>query len=93
MTNKKAKIGLATKLGGREWVIRYVNRLKDAWGDCHWETRTIRIARDAKDEKELDTLIHEMGHAIMPYLTEEAILQMGTEMASALWELGYRKTK
>lgn len=81
------------KLFCQTWTIRWVNRLKDAWGDCNWDSRTIRIARDAKGIQELDTLIHEMGHAMMPYMTEEMITRFGTDMATVLWELGYRRVE
>jgi hypothetical protein len=39
----------------------------------------------------MDTVIHEVLHAIRPELSEEAVLETGTTIAKALWKLNYRK--
>ena len=36
---------ITVTLDGQDWTIREVARLTDKWGDCNWDTRTIRIAR------------------------------------------------
>lgn len=38
----------------------------------------------------LDTLIHEMLHAAMPDIVEEAIYETASDVARVLWDLGYR---
>jgi hypothetical protein len=38
----------------------------------------------------LDTLIHEMLHAAMPDLDEDAIYETASDVAKVLWDLGYR---
>jgi hypothetical protein len=53
--------------------------------------RTIRIREGLSPERELDVLIHEMLHAAYWDLCEEAIEATATDIAHALFELGYRK--
>ena len=39
----------------------------------------------------MDTIIHEVLHAIRPELSEEAVLDTATTIAKELWKLNYRK--
>ena len=39
----------------------------------------------------MDTIIHEVIHAIRPELSEESVLETGTTIAKVLWKLNYRK--
>ena len=41
----------------------------------------------------MDTIIHEVLHAIRPELCEEAVLETATTITDALWKLKYRKEK
>ncbi len=53
----------------------------------------ITIRRTLKGERRLDVLIHEMIHASCWDLAEETVGRMATEIAHALWRLGYRGEK
>jgi len=53
--------------------------------------RIIAINKQLKGKKELDTNIHEMLHACGWSLDEEWVRDTATDIANALWELGYRK--
>ena len=79
------------KIRGKIWEIVFVNLRKD-WGDSDHPRagRKIRIATRAKGRLRLDTLIHEISHAGFPDLDEEAIDEYATDLARALWRLGYR---
>lgn len=63
---------------------------KDRWGDCHWQTRTIRVRRDLSLRNVLDTLIHEMRHAQHPVMFEAEgfIDSTSTELAEGLLRSG-----
>lgn len=54
--------------------------------------RKIRVCKSLTGKEELDTNIHEMIHACCWYLDEEVVRQSATDIAKALWQLGYRKT-
>lgn len=55
------------QLGGLNWKVKRVKRLKHAYGDCNTTTATIRI----KDTPDIDPLLkeqtfcHELTHAIL----------------------------
>jgi hypothetical protein len=53
--------------------------------------RTIRIREGLSPERELDVLIHEMLHGAYWDLCEEAIEATATDIARALFEMGYRR--
>ncbi len=38
----------------------------------------------------LNTICHELGHAAYPDLSEDAITEFANDLATVLWELGYR---
>lgn len=51
----------------------------------------IAVEKNLKGRIELDTNIHEMLHACGEFAGEEWINQTASEIAAALWQLGYRK--
>lgn len=55
--------------------------------------KTIRVRPSLKGRVELDTHIHEMLHACLWDLDEEAVCESAEDIARALWRLGYRKTE
>jgi hypothetical protein len=46
--------------------------------------------RQASKER-LDTLCHELGHCLMPKMSEEDCIKFGQRMASVLWADGWRR--
>lgn len=53
--------------------------------------KEIVVATDQSELSKLDTLIHEMLHAADWHKDEEWIETVGTDIARALWRLGYRR--
>ena len=52
------------------------------------------VRASLEGEQELDILLHEMLHASAYHvLAEEFVTQTATDIAHALWKLGYRKKK
>jgi hypothetical protein len=83
------------KLVGKRWRVRFVSRMADE-GRCDppdQPHKTISIARRLRGERQLDVLLHELLHACNWQLAEEHITQIATDIARALWRLGYRQTE
>ncbi len=76
---------------GKEWTVRVSRRpLKDDWGYVHWEKREIVLSKDAeKRGLDRDTLIHELTHKAMPFLSEQCVDVFATELDDALEACGY----
>lgn len=55
--------------------------------------REILVLDGLRGREELDTLIHEMTHACQWDLCGEAVEQIATDMATALWAGGWRRTR
>jgi hypothetical protein len=80
-------------LGGERWHVTFVRRrdMPDTRrGDCNWDKRLIRVRYDVGERTYIDTLIHELRHALSPcdYCAEEWITQTSTELANAILAAG-----
>jgi hypothetical protein len=64
-------------------------------GDVDTKNNIIAIGKkcQGKPRLELDTLIHEMLHALAPFGKEEWVNNTAYDIAEMLWQLGYRKTE
>jgi len=84
-------------IAGRKWRIRLVparEMPRDALGDCdHPPGRhpTIRIRRNLPQRDLLDTAIHEVLHASLPALSEEAVTETAHDIARVLFALSWRR--
>jgi hypothetical protein len=68
-------------------------RMKKFDGLCDHPTtpgREIWIHSSLSGQEMLDTLIHELIHASYPDLKEDAVSETATDIATVLWDLGYR---
>jgi hypothetical protein len=83
------------KLGGKFWQFVTNRRLKvnDGTWDETKKPRRITVSAELSEEDQLDTTVHEFLHAVdtAQMFDEDWVLKAGTEIASALWKLGYRK--
>lgn len=89
------------KLLGKHWKIKFEalgryradgKKVDGLCSDPNEKDKTIWIDSRLKGEEELDTLIHEMLHACDLWRTcEEHVTQQASDMARALWRLGYRR--
>ena len=81
---------------GRFWNLKFVPNLGKYMGLCEDPTnknRTIKIQKGLTKFQELQTILHECGHAInYKMFDEEFIEEVSTNIAKILWDLGYRKT-
>jgi hypothetical protein len=82
-------------LGGKRWTYKRPRSITqdgiECDGLCDSETRTIKVSKSLTGLEELDANIHEMVHATGQFLDEEFVDESSTEMARALFKLGYRK--
>lgn len=81
-------------LCGKRWKLRFTT-LHINHGECDSPClpgKEIRIDRRLKGQHKLDILIHEMLHATDWRADEEHIAQSASDIARALWRLGYRPT-
>jgi hypothetical protein len=81
------------KIRGQYWQIVWSKLPRSTLGLCDWASRTITIStsKRIKGELELDTICHEILHAAMPDMAEEAIDSTATSLARALTRLGYTR--
>jgi hypothetical protein len=86
-------------LGGVQWKVKFVRRCDiqpDRLGDCDWEKKRIRVRFDLEEQVYIDTLIHELRHALslQDYSAEEWVTMTSTELTQAILKAGIgRKTK
>lgn len=85
------------KLRGKLWTFLRTNigLSPEAKGDCDAPSvpnKKIRVRASLRGQKELEITIHEMLHACLWDLDEEAVYDSAEDIARALWRLGYRKT-
>lgn len=79
------------KIRGQRWRIRFVPYLGEAEGLCEKPSRTIKIALGKPPQDTMDSIIHEVLHAALWDLDEEAVLTTANAISEALWKLGYRR--
>jgi len=82
------------KIRGQYWQIVWSKLPRSTLGLCDWASRTITIStsKRVKGELELDTICHEILHAAMPDLGEDAIEETASDIARVLTKLGYRRS-
>lgn len=95
MSRKKLPKHISASFRNRRWKVKFVNRLpKGTFGDCQdskkASERIIRVKRKQKEEDLLDTIIHEMLHAIFPQLTEDTVYDAANDLSRTLHKIGYR---
>lgn len=81
---------------GQRWTVRYVTRLgrherypADKAGDCTVETKTIRVLCNLPPHEERRVILHELMHAALPMLDEEAVDKFTEQANVALVSLGF----
>jgi hypothetical protein len=82
------------KLNQKWWNLKFVPQLRD-YGDMvdpgKASGRVIRIGTWQGEDELLDTLIHELLHAVEPNWTEEKVTEASSEISRVLLRLGYRR--
>jgi hypothetical protein len=82
---------LPSETKGKSWTVRRVppSRLPGRWGECRFDSREIVIASDA-EKKGLDRQVffHEMIHKVCPWMDEDAVDHLATELDDGAEVLG-----
>lgn len=81
---------ITVEIGDDEWQVR-TTRLYGLYGDCCYDTKTIRIHSGSRGRSLLDTTIHEVIHAQHPDMPEAEVSIRSTELANVLWKMGWRR--
>ncbi len=83
------------KLGGKRWTFERPRSITEKGitcdGICDAETRTIKVAKSLTGLLELETILHEMGHATGEFLDEDFVTERARDESRGLWQLGYRR--
>jgi len=77
---------------GKRYRVRF-RRLPGVWGQCdHPATpkKTITIDPDMSGFDALDTAVHELLHGGMWELREDVVAELSSDIARALWRMGFR---
>lgn len=82
------------RLLDKGWELRFEKLPSDTDGECvppHRKRTVLRVDCDLTGKDKLETILHEMLHAVDWYKDEEAwVKPVAEQMARALWRLGYR---
>ena len=88
---------ITLKIKKKNWKVKIVKSAEISSkyvGECDPPEKAkpeIWVKRTQKPIDLMDTIIHEVLHAVRPELSEEAVLDTATTIAKALWKLNYRK--
>lgn len=77
-------------IAGERWRIVVCRVPRTIYGDCDYESKTIRVSRDLHGEDRLNVILHELIHARWPDLSEEAVEEFADELAGIVYAHGYR---
>lgn len=77
-------------INGQRWKIVRCKLPADRFGECDYNTRTIRIAEQLHSEEYLNTLIHEIIHARWYDLDETAVLDIADLLAGVIYAENFR---
>jgi hypothetical protein len=90
-------IVLTATLRGTRWKFKDASNIpKDALeegpldGLCDYDKKTLYVPMEPKGLEDLDTIIHEVVHAILPDLSEECVRESSSAIARILHRFGYR---
>ena len=74
---------------GKYWTFKRVRCPDDLDGFCDWDKRRVVVSSRLTRPKDiLDTTIHELLHAAIPDLAEDAVEETATCIADVLHRLG-----
>lgn len=73
---------------GKKWTIRFSRLRGRAVGWCDYKNQKILVADRLPLQEKVDTLVHEVIHAVHSQLSEESVSYTGTKIAEALFVCG-----
>ena len=77
-------------IGGERWRIRVCPVPVSIFGDCDYQTKTIRVSDKLHGEDRLNVILHELIHARWPDLSEDAVEEFADELAGIVYAHGFR---
>jgi len=80
------------RIRGQRWRLRFVSHLGENRGVCDKPNRIIRVESGHSTVHITDTLVHEILHAALWDLDEEAVAETATAIALALARCGLLKS-
>ena len=66
---------------------------KTAFGECDLDSGDIYIDPRQPESELLDTIVHELMHSNFRRMSEGRVHSSSSNIAAALWKLGYRRKK
>ena len=81
---------MRVKVRRTAWTIRDVEDLEH-YGECFYPGRTIELRSDQQPRVRLDTLIHELLHALRPDFPEREIYAIAKTVSEGIWKDKWRR--
>jgi hypothetical protein len=78
------------RIRGKSWTI--TEAPIDEYGNCSWSERRIEIRPNQRPANRLDTLVHELLHALYPEMREREVRTASGVLTEALFKDGWRRT-
>lgn len=77
-------------INGQRWRVRRCRVPASIYGDCDYDTRTIRVSAKLHGEDFLNVLLHELLHARFPDLSEECVSETADTLAAVVTFADFR---
>lgn len=77
------------KLDKKVWTLVFRECGGDD-GECIWDDKEIAVNPRLNEFNMLETVIHEMQHAMFPRMTEDRVTDSAHRITLLLWRLGFR---
>jgi hypothetical protein len=81
-------------MNGKRWKLKWQRAIQDkgvqCYGICHHDDRIVAVLKSLKGQPELETYVHELGHAAGLY-HEPFVESACRDVTAVLWKLGYRR--
>ena len=95
---KPAMNDFSLRIRNKNWKVQFVTsrEVGNSWGSCDYpnaRNTRIQIYRNASRRDLVNTLLHEVLHAVRPELSEEAVTETADVLERALNRLGYEIPK
>lgn len=85
---KQPSFPMTVVINGKRWVIHVYPSLCGL--TVHASRHIVLIGKQLHTKEFLDTIIHELIHAIRPDFSEQDVEQLSRRISHTLWRFGYR---
>lgn len=83
---------IQVKIRGELWTIKRENR-PGLWGECDWDKCLITLKKNLRLRNRLETLVHELVHALFPDAPESEVEEAGDVIHKVLLADGWGRGK